>query len=539
MFLQLPRRLNVATPVLSFLCLCLPPHCFGQVAIKASEITQNTAAHSSVRDELSPFDELELFGFLAAGPSESYAKQIIEARGATFTPDATFMASFANPSLQEMLRSIRARSPRAISPDRDAAYELLRRAWVAQQHRFFAAASETYQRALDLAPNSAALHLAYALNLLFLRDYSAAETQSRNSLKLWPENAEAHASLALSLTAQKQFAEAESESRESLRIFPDNHSAMLALGISLTHEEKFKEAIPILQKLIAASPKMPEPRKALGISQVKTGEIDEGTNQLRFYLQNAPQDAEAHYYLGVALRSKGHSEEAALQFAEALRLQPNNLEYEAAAHPFVTRSTTDEALPGPKPEDGSISENIYTNKFFGFMYEFPNGWIRLSSDAARAALEAGGRFISGGDDPTQVDARAVAERKGHPLLYVVEDGIGKQSIPVKTVMVTALDIGTAPELAPGSFLKSVSERFKHTGAPLVINEAPAEIALGGRSFWKATFAVQTTMGSIYTTEFVTADKGYFLIFVISSQGPENLHEVEKSLESVRFFGTPN
>jgi tetratricopeptide (TPR) repeat protein len=131
----------------------------------------------------------------------------------------------------------------------------------AQQHRFFTAAGETYQRALDLAPNSATLHLAYALNLLFLQNYPAAETQSRNSLKLWPENAEAHASLALSLTAQKQFADAESDSRESLRIFPENHSAMLALGISLAHEEKFKEAIPILQKLIAAVRKMPNPGK--------------------------------------------------------------------------------------------------------------------------------------------------------------------------------------------------------------------------------------------------------------------------------------
>lgn len=383
MFLQLPRCLNVASPVLSFLCLSLPPHCFGQVVSKASEKTENTAAHSPGTEKLSPFDELELFGFLAAGPSESYAKQVIEARGATFTPDATLMASFPNPGLQEILRSIRGRSPRAISPNRDAAYELLRRAWVAQQHRFFTAAGETYQRALDLAPNSATLHLAYALNLLFLQNYPAAETQSRNSLKLWPENAEAHASLALSLTAQKQFAEAESESRESLRIFPENHSAMLALGISLAHEEKFKEAIPILQKLIAAVPKMPEPRKALGISQVKTGEIDEGTSQLRVYLQNAPQDAEAHYYLGVALRSKSHSDEAALQFAEALRLQPNNVQYEAAAHPLVTRNAKGETVSGPKPEDGSISENIYTNKFFGFMYEFPKSWIRLSSDAAR------------------------------------------------------------------------------------------------------------------------------------------------------------
>jgi len=209
----------------------------------------------------------------------------------------------------------------------------------------------------NLAPDSATLHLAYAASFLLSQNYSAAEAQARQSLKLWPENADAHGSLALSLTAQKRFAEAESESREALRIFPDHHPAMFTLGLSLTHEQKYREAIPVLQNAIAALSRIPVLRKLLGISLFEAGEIDEGASQLGLYVKNAPEDAEGHYYLGVAFRSKGRSEEARLQFAEAFRLQPNNAQYEAAAHPDASRNATD-AVSGPKPEDSSISDNL-------------------------------------------------------------------------------------------------------------------------------------------------------------------------------------
>jgi len=211
--------------------------------------------------------------------------------------------------------------------------------------------------------------------------------------------------------------------------------------------------------------------------------------------------------------------------------------YEAAAHPDPSGSATD-AVSGPKLEDGNILENVYTNSFFGFTYEFPKGWVSLSSEAARAVLEIGAALISTGD-PTEVDIRKAAGRRGHPLLYVVEPGVGNQPIPMKSVMVSALDSGDAPELTPELFLKSLSKRFKQTGLPMVVNEAPEEITIAGRSFWKATFAAQTAMGSHYTAQFVTMDKGHLLMFVVGGPDPASLHEIEKSLGLIHFLHGPN
>jgi tetratricopeptide (TPR) repeat protein len=193
---------------------------------------------------------------------------------------------------------------------------------------------------------------------------------------------------------------------------------MFTLGVSLVHEQKYKEAVPLLQDAIIALPQIATIRKLLGISLFETGEIERGTSELTSYVKNSPEDAEGHYYLGVALRLRSHLEEAHSQFAEASRLQPNNPQYEAAAHPEATGSAKG-AASDSESEDGSVSENVYTNKFFGFRYEFPKGWVSLSSGAARGMLEMGGAFLSTGD-PTEQDVKKAATRNGHPLLYAVE-----------------------------------------------------------------------------------------------------------------------
>lgn len=414
---------------------------------------------------------------------------------------------------------------------------MLRKAWDAKQNRQFAVASEDFQQALQLAPNSATLHLAYAASLLLSQNYSVAEAQARQSLKLWPGNAEAHGVLALSLTAQKQFVEAESESREALRIFPEHHSAMFTLGLSLTHEQKYKEAIPYLRAAMPFLPYLPALKKYLGICLVETDETADGIDQLSSYVKVAPEDAEGHYYLGVGLRQKHDAEGAHTQFAEALRLQPKNGQYEAAAHPD-SNGTAGDIVSGPKLEDGNVSDNLYTNKFFGFTYEFPKGWVPSSSGVARAAIEIGEAFISTGD-PTEVDAKKAAERKGHALLYVVESRVGNQPISMKSVVVNALDLEMVPGRTPESFLKAVGQRFKQPGVPMELNGSPEQITMGGRSFWKGNFAVQTAAGTRYSSQFVTVDKGYLLMFFLGSPDLPGLRDIEKSLQSVRFLRSSN
>jgi tetratricopeptide (TPR) repeat protein len=531
---KLPSRLPLTLVLLSIISLAVPRRILPQAPPKMPD---SGTALAAARGDQQPFDKLELFGFFAAGPIDTYARQVIDARGTTFKPDWEFIRLFPYSGQQDVLRDIKPRATGTISPDRNAAYTLLRRAWEANRNRQFAAASESYQQALLLAPSSATLHLAYATNLLLSQNYTGAEAQARQSLKLWPENAEGHGVLALALIGQKQFAEAEPESRETLRIFPDHRSAKYTLALCLINEKKYKEAIPAVQDAILVLPQTPALRKFLGIALFETGDVSEGISQLRLAVKDAPDDAEGHYYLGAALRSDGRLAEAHAQFAEALRLQPENPVFEAAAHPGATPGTTD-AHSGPKPEDGSISENVYTNRFFGFTYEFPKGWTSLSSDSARAVLEIGGAVISTGD-PTEADVKRVVAKKGHSLLFVVKGRTGNQPISMNTVMVNAVEIGTAQDVTPDSFLKSMSRRFNHTTGPIDFVGAPQETAFGNRSFWKENFTVTTAAGDRHGSYLVTKDQGYLLMFVLGAADSASLLEIEKSLASIRFGQASN
>src|SRR5882762_12015668 len=64
-------------------------------------------------------------------------------------------------------------------------------------------------------------------------------------------------------------------------------------------------------------------------------------------------------------------------------------------------------------------------------------------------------------------------------------------------------------------------------------------SIGGRSFWKVNFSVQTAAGVGHGTEFVTSDKGYLLMFVLGGPDLASLGEIEKSLQSLHFLEASN
>ena len=495
-----------------------------------------TTPHAADTDQQPPFDKLELFALFAAGPIPSYARQVISKRGCTFTPDANFLTSFPIPAVQEILKNIKPSAGKQSSPNRDAAYELLPGALDATHHRQFVISDENYQKALKLAPDSATLHLAYAANLLLVPDGVKAEPEARRSLALWPGNAEAHGILSLALMLQGKVAEAADEARETLRIFPEHKSAKVQLAISLAHNHKCDEAIPALRSAVLVWPSMSSLHKFLGICLLHEKQMDYAIAELNLYVSEDPNDAEAHYFLGVAFRSNSQQDKAHAQFQEALRLQPGNAQFEAAVNPDATQNPA-EQTSGPKPEDGSSSGNTYTNKFFRFSYEFPKGWIVMSSEAARATVEMGSVFISTGD-PTEQDTKQAALKKGHPLLFVMEGRVKNQPTDLSSIQLTALDAQGTSGLAPETLLKSIGERLQQAGATLQGGGAPEKLLIGGRGFWEINVTVPLGGGTRYVSEIVTFDKGFALIFVLGTSGTANLAQMEQSLQSIRFGDGP-
>lgn len=490
-----------------------------------------TIAQAAKKGNEKPFDKLELFCFLAAGPVGTYAKYILQVRGADFTPDPDFISSFSSEVQRDILRGIHPKSSHKTEPDRDQAYELVRKAYRDQQHHLYPTASSEYQKALQLAPDSATLHLAYADELLFARDCPHADGQAEVSIRLWPENAEAHGMLALSMVLQKRSAEAETESRKTLEIFPQHVAAKFLLAQALTNEHKYKEALPAIRDAMVATPSMTALTKFLGIALLETGDTAGGIDKLAAYVRMSPDDAEGHYFLGVALRAKGSTAEAHAQFAQAARLKPKDPQYQVAANPGAELS--EEPTVGPKPEDASFAANEYSNRLFGFVYSIPKGWSVLSPLSAHAAIEnLEAQEIT--SDPAAEDVRKIEGKLVHTLLYAVSSTNGVKSGSVKSVIVSAVDARFEDHAIAASFADAVLQRVHKTGAQGEPRGTPMEVLLGGRSFWRAGFAVRNAPVVGHGSEFVTETKGYFLVFTFGAPDLATLSEIEKSLDSIQF-----
>jgi tetratricopeptide (TPR) repeat protein len=322
---------------------------------------------------------LEVLAFVSHNFDVTYAEKIICQRGIDFIPDAATLETFriynVPPPLVATIGKVKPKTTNIPSPDRDRAYNTLTLALSDVREGQPKAADVDYKRALQLADSSAALHLSYAGYLLLQKQYPEAEAHARRSLEIWSTDAEAHVVLAAALATAGRDSEAVPEAREALRIDPQHKSATVLLGFGLARSGQYAEAIPVLRKAVVWPLNLPIIHKHLGGCLVHTRDFDGAITELTTFLKTNPNDAEAHYFLGVALRGKGNASDAAVQFQEAKRIAPENPLYSAVADTTDSAETqlADSKPPGPTPEDGFLSGNIYTNRFFGFSYEFPKG----------------------------------------------------------------------------------------------------------------------------------------------------------------------
>ncbi len=470
-----------------------------------------------------------------------YLIEKIRARGIDFTPDADFLRTVATrnntPELRKAILDLKpiARIPE--SPERQKAYLILAEL---VGHRLTPSGNEKekYQEALALAPTSAALHLAYAGALLLAQDYPGAETEERRSLEFWSGDAEAHVGLAAALTGQNRDDEAIPEAKEALRICSSHKGAWVELGMALTRDRQYKEAVPVLRDAISRMPDISLLHKHLGLSLFNTGDIEGAVNEYALYLQTSPNDAEAHYDLGVAFRSQGHKDDAQAQFREAARLEPSNPLFAVVADPSSAEKGPDK-VSGERPDDGSVDRNIYTNKFFQFSLRFPEDWTVMGADAERDIAKLGGEMLAG-NDQTLRDAQQAGAAHAYQLLFVTAGKRGEQDYSTRSIQISALDVRVEPSIISGEdFLKSSAKLIQRLHTPLQATGPPIEMFVGGRHLWRMDLAVKVNDSLSRASEIATIEKGYLLLFVLSSPDQTGLDELLQHMNTLRFTPSSN
>ena len=158
------------------------------------------------------------------------------------------------PSSETRPKVVRA-AQKALEIDPELAEAHARLADIYQEQFRWRDAEAEYKGALELKPNDAVAHRAFALWLLFQGQTEEAIAWSRRARELDPLGSGYH--LGLILFYARHYDEATQELRSVLAVHPDDAGALWFLGFTLIAEGRSEEAIPVLEKAVSVSDRSP------------------------------------------------------------------------------------------------------------------------------------------------------------------------------------------------------------------------------------------------------------------------------------------
>lgn len=183
-------------------------------------------------------------------------------------------------------------------------------------------ALKEYQSAVRLAPGYSEAYLNMGADLQYLDRYQEAEAAYRNALAIKPEVAVAHYDLGVALRRLGRREEALAQVKEALRIQPDyNEARSLQQDLANIGGDGQPAA------LMARTPDA-ETHARLGEKLVQAGKLDESAVEFREALRIDPDAAEVRGRFGYVLWRLGRAPEAERELRQASRALPQ----EAAIH---------------------------------------------------------------------------------------------------------------------------------------------------------------------------------------------------------------
>jgi len=185
----------------------------------------------------------------------------------------------------------------------------------------------------------------------------------------------------------------------------------------------------------------------------------------------------------------------------------------------------DRQLGGIHP--GSISDNVYTNPFFGISLEIPTGWKVADSVRAQAVQEKRGDEFK--RQRPDIATFATEAEVNMPLLIM-----GEPSKLGRRLIIASTNISTRPGPASAEeYLKYVAATSEEKGLPAEYGPTMEQVMVGGRALWKAHFT-QTSSTVWYGVHFAIIEKKHILQFVLYSPDQDGLSELEAVMRTLHF-----
>ncbi len=221
--------------------------------------------------------------------------------------------------------------------------------WFAQ-HKNLACATEAYNRALQIRPQS--WRTLYDLGVVEVaqKRYPSAVLHLRRAVDLKPDSVDARNALGSALKESRQPGEAEKQFREILKTNPDSIDALSHLAEILADQKLYAAAIGYWDKVLSLEPENIDAGNARAIALSENGDQSGATSSLQQIVSTHPGLALAHFNLGTVYANQKSFRQAADEYREALRLNPAEPETRfALAKCLVFLGEYAEAIPLLKP----------------------------------------------------------------------------------------------------------------------------------------------------------------------------------------------
>lgn len=235
----------------------------------------------------------------------------------------------------------------------------------------------TYQKLLQLAPNSAKTHMGMAMAQAAAGNLPAARSELATTLKLDPKNAEALSNMAILEASSGDITTARKHAGVLQSQHPKSPEGYALEGDMLLGQNKPGEAAKLYEKAFAIAP---SGSTALSLfrAHYRSGNKPMAYEKMGLWLKGHPNDHRSRAYLAAAFKADG-------QYKEAIR----HLEYILAKTPNNIAIQNDLALVYYALGDSralSLAEKAYTRQPKSAQIADTYGWILLNQGQADKGL---------------------------------------------------------------------------------------------------------------------------------------------------------
>ena len=186
------------------------------------------------------------------------------------------------------------------------------------------------------------------------------------------------------------------------------------------------------------------------------------------------------------------------------------------------------------PDEGDIDGNLYTNKFFGLAYKFPEGWTPHGEKTKKHIMEIGKDAVSG-ETSIEKSVYQDAEKRTLMLLTVFKYPLGTPVDDNDGITLMSEDVSFAPGIRTGQDYVQVMKRsLTASKVPMEFQGEPTELNVSGQMFYRQNAILTVRSKQVYEAIVTTIVKEHALAFIFISTSDTSRNELVKTLETARF-----